>query len=504
MPLNTSQSIVDLLKSQGKPSDFNSRSSLYASSGLKDAFGDYRGTSEQNVTLLKKLSIPNVSATQSQGSNLPTVIEDGSGGYYFETPATDTTPRTRVRGYNVPPEYKDFYIREVDRLQGQSTATPKDVIADTTPSTIQNIYDLAKSDEEKAADAVKTEDSMALAGTAARASISLQRDVNTLNRTATEGLFDLATAGTKKKEAIGERAAGFGGAGSGVTRASQAEVAQEVAMKQDRVKAKLGDSLYNTFSDFEKSYGTEFLGKLSIPEAESFSKLPVAVRGIVMQNYQNAIEKANVTASKNALSTLEKLGYTVVGGQVVQTLAGKSAERADEAAIRAKQGLKLREEAGERGAAPVIKEFVTNGRRVRQLLDKSTGQVIEEIDLGDAGEAGGGTGTQLERERKEFGGFTRDQIQQGAASAGIPINNFNAFDEDSKNYFINSSKKVDEFKTAVSELKGDGNKLADEYKAVKNRSDLPVSVRDVLEKYIKNQLKDDKNKKKFQKKGGTL
>lgn len=294
--LNTATSIVDYLSSQKKPSDFNSRKTLYDTSGLSGAFGDYRGTAEQNTTLLKKLS-----ATPS--------------------PTTDTTST-------------DFLLGKTDPATGLNAVpeapiedkTPKDVVDQTGPSTISSIYDLAKSDEEKAAEASQVEESMALAGQTARASEGLQRDVNTLNRTASEGIFDLAQAGSKKKAQIGEEAAGFGGANSGMTKASQAEVTQDVIEKQGRIQAKLGDSLYNQFSDFEKNYGTEFLSKLSIPEAESFSKLPVAVRGIVMQNYQDTIAKSQAAASKNALSTLEKLGYTVVGGQIIQTLAGQSAE----------------------------------------------------------------------------------------------------------------------------------------------------------------------------------
>lgn len=322
--LNTAQSVVDYLRNQNKPSDFSSRKTLYDSSGLSGAFGDYRGTAEQNTTLLKKLS-----ATPAQGAT-----------------STDPYEEARRTGIAYKPEEK----------------TPKDVIADTTPSTIQTIYDLALSDEEKAAEAENAETTMALAGETTRASESLQRDVNTLNRTAAEGVFDLASQGKKKKSQIGENAAGFGGANSGATQKSQAEVDEEVQLKQDRVKSKLGDALYNQFSDFEQKYGTEFLSKLSIPEAESFSKLPVAVRGIVMQNYQESIAKANAAASKNAVSTLEKLGYTVVGGQIVQTLTGRSADRSDDAAVRSEEAaersdrrLELAEEASRRAEAASIR-----------------------------------------------------------------------------------------------------------------------------------------------------
>src|SRR3990167_1160060 len=56
--LNTSTSVVDFLRSQNKPSDFASRKSTYENLGLTGAFGDYRGTAEQNVTLLNKIKMP--------------------------------------------------------------------------------------------------------------------------------------------------------------------------------------------------------------------------------------------------------------------------------------------------------------------------------------------------------------------------------------------------------------------------------------------------------------
>ena len=56
-----------------------------------------------------------------------------------------------------------------------------------------------------------------------------------------------------------------------------------------------------------------------------------------MNTYQQAVEKAQEKAQKSAADTLEKLGYVVVGGKLVSTLAGRTAERADEAAVRAER-----------------------------------------------------------------------------------------------------------------------------------------------------------------------
>src|SRR3990167_11039130 len=277
MALNTASSIVDFLRNQGKSSDFNSRKSIYDTSGLTSSFGDYRGTAEQNLTLLRKLSTTSTPA-----------------------PTTSPTPTT--------------------------TPTAKDVVDQTGPSTISTAFDLEKSDAEKQADIEKNQASMDLGAETTRAAEGLQRDVSTLKRTAGEGVSELGLKGTQLQERVGEESAGFGGAFSGKTKKSQAEIAQEVATKQASIQAKLGDSLYNTFSDFEKNYGTEFLSKLSIPEASSFSKLPVAVRGIVMKNYQDAIQKAEEKAGKGTIDALDKLGYVVMGGQIIQKPSETRAE----------------------------------------------------------------------------------------------------------------------------------------------------------------------------------
>jgi len=63
LQLNTTTSIVDFLKSQNKPSDSSSISSLYTASGLGDRLGTYVGSGSQNTALLKSLSSPTAIST---------------------------------------------------------------------------------------------------------------------------------------------------------------------------------------------------------------------------------------------------------------------------------------------------------------------------------------------------------------------------------------------------------------------------------------------------------
>ena len=54
--LNTTTSIVDLVKSLGKDSSFTSRKSLYETSGLSQRLGAYTGSADQNVAFIKQLN----------------------------------------------------------------------------------------------------------------------------------------------------------------------------------------------------------------------------------------------------------------------------------------------------------------------------------------------------------------------------------------------------------------------------------------------------------------
>lgn len=311
--LNTATSIVDFLRSQNKPSDFSSRKGLYDVQGFAGAFGDYRGTAEQNTALLNKLKTP-APVTPTR----PSVPE----GFSLD-PATNITTRTGGPTPTVGP-------------------TTRDVIDQTGPSTISSAFDLALSDAEKAKQAEQGDLSLQLGAQTTRGAETLGRDVETLKRTAGEEATALATRGQQEITKTGEEFAAAGLFRSGKRERSQAEIAQEVATKQASIQAKLGDQLYNTFTDFEKQFGTKFLESLSVPEAQQFTKLPAPVRGIVMQNYQEAIQKAEQKAQKGALDTLEKLGYSVVGGKVISTLErerfeSEQARKKEEFAVRTEE-----------------------------------------------------------------------------------------------------------------------------------------------------------------------
>ena len=294
-----------------KSTPFETRKQQYESFGLGGAFGDFRGTTEQNTTLYNKTLSGGATVPLGSAERTKQLLEQGNVLGQQASAITGKTFEPAIFGVQPPPP----------------PPTAQDVISETTPTTTQNIYDLLFEQAKKGTEGETKEATFDLAAATTRGAKTIQRDVGTLQRTAQEGIAELGLAGEKKQAQIGEQAAGFGGAFSGVTKKSQAEIAQEVATKQTSIRAKLGDSLYNAFSDFEKNFGTKFLESLSIPEAEQFTKLPIQVRGIVMQNYQEAIEKAEEKAQKIALGTLEKLGYTVVGGQIVQTLAGRREER---------------------------------------------------------------------------------------------------------------------------------------------------------------------------------
>lgn len=352
MVLNTATSIVDFLKSQNKPSDFNSRQALYESSGLKDAFGDYRGTAEQNSTLLRRI----------QGT---------------------AQPQTQTQAPANP------------QLPGGTTSAEQ-VINNTTPSTISSIQDITRNEYDKTQPSID-EEMKALGATELRGATTLGRDVGNLKAGAEANVASLATQGEKAKQKIGETAAGFGGANSGVTQKGQADIATEVAQKQDAVRAKLGNDLYNKFSDFEKNFGTDFLRTLSIPEAESFTNLPLPVRGAVVNSAQKVIEAAYTKAKNNADKMLSDLGYVQLpDGTILQK---PSDLRAEQSSQRAEQRLTLAEEAGRRAETS--------------------------LNLALARFNGEGGGTSTEKADRLYDTVSRDALQEFERTKGTQDNYYN-------------------------------------------------------------------------------
>jgi len=336
MALNTSQSIVDFLKSQNQPSDFNTRKGIYDTAGLTSAFGDYRGTAEQNVTLLKRLQ----GSAQSAPAKVPT---------------------------------------------GTPTPTPEQVIDQTGPSTISSIIDITRGEEENIQPEID-EELKALGATQLRGAETLGRDVAGLKAGTESKVGALESKGTRLKERLAEQSAGFGGSFSGKVKKGQAEIAQEVAQKQEAVRAKLGDDLYGKFSDFERQFGTDFLRTLSIPEAESFTNLPLAVRGAVVSSSQKVIEAAINKARSNAEKTLSSLGYVQLpDGTILQK---PSDLRAEKAAERAETRLTLAEQAGQRAEqslALALARFEQTGggtatERADRLYDEVSRSALQEFE----------------------------------------------------------------------------------------------------------------------------
>lgn len=429
-----------------KSTPFETRKQQYESFGLGGAFGDFRGTTEQNTALFNKGQTPTAESTKK-------LLEQGNVLGQQASLTTGKTFEPAIFGVQPPPP----------------PPTAQDVISETTPTTTQNIYDLLFEQAKKGTEGETKEATFDLAAATTRGTETIGRDVATLQRTAQEGISELGLAGEKKQAQIGEKAAGFGGAFSGITKKSQAEIAQEVATKQTSLKAKLGDFLYNTFSDFEKNFGTKFLESLSIPEAQQFTKLPAPVRGAVMVQYQEAIQKAEEKAQKGVVDALDKLGFVVIGGQIVQKPSEARAEagalRAETSSDIAQRRLELAEEAAARA-------------------ERKAGEEPK--------------GTQTEREREETGGFTIDQMNKGISVAGVSKDQFSKWDFETKNYFINNNDVIKSVKEDIDDMEK-ANELASQYKTLNQRQDLPPEVRQNFKVYIENQVNTLGIREKFNK-----
>lgn len=399
--LNINQSIVDLFKSKGLDPSFESRKRTYEQLGLQDVLGDYRGSPEQNPAFIRKLQETN------PPSPLPVLSTD------------DVTPKT--------------------------------VIDETTPKTTTSIYDLFP-DIFAGAKAETKEATAGLEGTLSRAAVTIPKAISGLKTEAEARGVELAGKGERLKAQVGEKAAGFGGAFSGVTQKSQAEIAQEVAFKQAGIERKLGADIYNRLSTEEKQFGTKFLESLSIPEAEQFTKLPAPVRGAVIVAYENAITKAERTAFKDAQTALNRLGYQVVGDQIVPTFARERYEVEE-------PRREAREERAIVSSERAAKASERSEARFQEFLEKTT-------------------------EEKEAGGFTTSQINKGIATAGVPKGDFATFDFESKNYFINNADTIESVKKILLTFKENNKKLDKEDNALEARTDLPPEVRNHLRRFL--------------------
>lgn len=380
-------SVVDYLKGQGvrmTPGEslpyFSFRKNAYNQYGLDRILGEFTGKANQNTALLQKLQ------------------ELGIPGY--GQAATTGTPTMPTAPTQTPP------------IDNQA------VIEETTPSNLpQNIYDTGLLDPNNNPEIGQlTSD---FTGNLTRAADRIPREVAWM-RGSTDAAKALAVAkGEGKASNIAERAAGFGGAGSGMTQAAGNAERADAEREALNLEMKFGRDLYGKLSQEEKQFGTNFLRSLSIPEAEQFTNLPAPVRGAVMASYEKAFGSAQNKANKEAQTVLNRLGYQFLpDGTLIRTLprqryeettqpfidereqrkrdTGARAEEANQRAMSAEERAaeKYQYDVTQRPYEDNVVTTASSGDRV--VIDKRTGRVIKNLGPSSRPPQGGGSGGALD------------------------------------------------------------------------------------------------------------
>lgn len=279
LKLNTTTSIVDFLKSQGKPSDSKSLSSLYTSSGLADRLGTYVGSGSQNTALLKSLSSPTVTQTA------PTAVDTSS-----------FTPE-QLKAYN----YAASLAPGAQTQQNQTTQPQTQPTAPTTIGTSGITADQARASIPQTPSAEEILNSvLSSAGFQNfQQGQQLDKTLATGEAEAQKALFEARSKADTKQfvDSMGRRGLFF----SGETQTGLQALAESLASSKLGIDRKLAGDLLR--SDLKTKQ--EIIDQVSdlVKEAQN--------------------------GRKEAISALEKVGLTVIGDEVVPTLAARNAELAE-------------------------------------------------------------------------------------------------------------------------------------------------------------------------------
>lgn len=269
--LNTTSSVIDFLKSQGKASDLGSRKSLYDSLGLSTKLGSYVGSNSQNTAFLKTLQTP----TQTQA--VTPVATPGATG------ALDT-----ARGQ----------AGTINRATGQITnvgAVPAPASAGFgAQDALAGIPAIPSSDE-------------ILGQVLNSPSFQNYQQSQQLDKTLATGDAEAQKAQLESKslsdtkqfiESMGRRGLFF----SGETNTGIQDLAESLASSKLNIDRKLAGDLLK--ADFQ-------------------------TRDTIIKMVGDVVKEAQA-GRKEALDSLEKVGLTVIGGQVVPTLQAQNAALSQE------------------------------------------------------------------------------------------------------------------------------------------------------------------------------
>jgi hypothetical protein len=150
---------------------------------------------------------------------------------------------------------------------------------------------------------------------------------------------------------------------------------------------------------------------------------------------------------------------------------------------------------GDQTALSSINKVIADYTSGKISADEATSQMYSSVGVP--------VDVQLERQRKQQiindGGdssstdssrFTKTQLNTGAASAALPLEDFKALDGDIKNFYINSKPLVKSFNEALQAVSS-GESTADEVKTNIDDMDIPDSVKDHLKEQLRQATPED-------------
>ena len=271
LTLNTTTSIVDYLKSQGKASDYSSREALYNSTGLADRLGTYTGSSTQNTAFLKSLQTPTqtgaITPTTTTPTQTGTTLPSGVITTASQTPTAPETPAPTP----TPTPTGSSGITATQALSSIPGMPSADEI-------LNNVLNSSKFQNFQNQQNVATQ---LATGTAESQKAKLEADA----KSDTQAFIN----------SIGKRGLFF----SGETGTGLQALAESLASSKLNIDRKLaGDLLQSDLKTKEE-----------------------------IINEVGALVKEAQKGRKEAIDALEKVGLTVIGDQVVPTLAAQREDR---------------------------------------------------------------------------------------------------------------------------------------------------------------------------------
>lgn len=384
--LPSTNSIEDFLKSQGKDSSFGARSKMYRESGLDKRLGSFIGAPNQNLALLNQLknaskpTTPQITQSEIGEALRPKPPVSLESAISANRPSFSTVLPGMEKA-QLPPFQTPINQPRMSEIVPRSTPAPSLAQTVTPPSTYQGnsivdfLNSIGKPTDFKSRTSLAEQYGIKDYRGSAEQNLNLLSILRGESKTATASAKDQQT-----KQNVGISASEILGSDTtpdeedlvndwlsspegklfldrqelkdldarSVREAAKAEL--EANYEADR--AKLEQSLASRGLAFSgvrttqvKALADALAASLLETDREYASKLLSAdldLRDAILEGVADLAADAQ-SGRKEAIQQLNAIGYAVINGELVPTLASRSADRAEDAAARAERSLQLSE-----------------------------------------------------------------------------------------------------------------------------------------------------------------